>query len=223
MTSLPISSLPRDERPVDRLLTFGADSLSDAELVSIIIGARSLDEGRTLIADRGLAGLASTDWTAASRQGSTRTSRAIAARIAASVELSRRIGRGSPLHSAPINDAESIARPLIARYSHYLQERLGCIYLNGKNRVIREREIYIGTLNTATVSTRDILRYAIEENAVSIIVFHNHPSGDPAPSSEDISFTRQLSEASKLLSIDLIDHLILGADRFVSLRQQGTI
>jgi DNA repair protein RadC len=103
------------------------------------------------------------------------------------------------------------------------RERLGAIYLDAKNRLIREREIYVGTLNSAIVSTRDILRFALDDHAASVIVFHNHPSGDPAPSAEDLVFTRKIVEAGKVLGIDVVDHLILGINRFVSLKQRGML
>jgi DNA repair protein RadC len=84
--------------------------------------------------------------------------------------------------------------------------------------VIREREIFVGTLNSTTVSTRDILRHAIDDHAAALIVFHNHPSGDPSPSGEDLVFTKQLVEAGRLLGVEILDHLILGINRFVSLK-----
>ena len=112
---------------------------------------------------------------------------------------------------------------MIARYSHYLQERLGAVFLDSKNRIIREREIYVGTLNAATVSTRDVLRYALQDNAAAVVIFHNHPSGDPAPSAEDLVFTRKMAEAGRLLGVDVLDHLILGANRYVSLKQRGAM
>ena len=86
-----------------------------------------------------------------------------------------------------------------------------------------EREIYVGTLNATTVSTRDVLRFAPEENAAAVIVFHNHPSGDPAPSAEDLIFTRKMVEAGRLMGIEGKDHLILGRNRFVSLKQRGAM
>ncbi|MGK2860251.1 MAG: JAB domain-containing protein [Thermoanaerobaculia bacterium] len=111
-----------------------------------------------------------------------------------------------------------LARSLVARYGHHVQERVGAVYLDAKSRVIREREIYIGTLNSTTVSTRDIIRHAINDHAAALIVFHNHPSGDPSPSSEDLVFTKQLVDAGQLLSIEVLDHLILGINRYVSLK-----
>ena len=102
-----------------------------------------------------------------------------------------------------------------------MQERLGAIYLDSHNRIIREREIYIGTLTSATVSPRDVLRFALEENAAGTIVFHNHPSGDPSPSADDLLFTRKLVEAGGVMGVDVLDHLIVGANRYMSLKERG--
>lgn len=223
MTRERIADLPVDERPRERMQLHGAETLSDAELVALLIGSgtkhrSAIDLARELLTG-GLPAMARQEWPSGRRADGIGPAKAC--RIAAALELGRRLASRHESERETIRDAESMARPLIARYSHYLQERLGAIYLDAKNRVLLEREIYIGTLNAATVSTRDVLRIALEENAAGMIVFHNHPSGDPAPSSEDISFTRRLSEASKLLGVDLIDHLILGTNRFVSLKQRG--
>lgn len=118
-------------------------------------------------------------------------------------------------------DPDTLAKALIATYGHHVQERLGAIYLDAKHRVSRQRELYVGTLNSAIVGTRDVLRYALDDHAASIIVFHNHPSADPTPSTEDLVFTRKLVDAGKLLGIDVVDHLIVGAGRYVSLKQRG--
>jgi DNA repair protein RadC len=146
-----------------------------------------------------------------------------AARITAALEIGRRLAAIIDEKVDPIRDPEGMARALIARYSHHLQERLGAVFLDAKNRVLREKEIYIGTLNTAAVSTRDVIRFALEENAAAIIIFHNHPSGDPAPSAEDLLFTRKMVEAGKLMGIEVLDHLILGTNRYVSLKQRGAM
>jgi DNA repair protein RadC len=98
------------------------------------------------------------------------------------------------------------------------QERVGAVFLDAKSRIIREREIHVGTLNSTTVSTRDILRLALDEHAAALIVFHNHPSGDPNPSADDLLFTKRLVEAGNLLGVDVLDHLILGINRYVPLK-----
>jgi DNA repair protein RadC len=143
--------------------------------------------------------------------------------LEAAFELARRVAYKENSCDDPIRDPEALARALVARYSHHVQERLGGVFLDAKNRIIAEREIYIGTLNSAAVSTRDVIRIALELNAASVIIFHNHPSGDPAPSAEDLLFTRRMAEAGKLMGVELLDHLILGANRYISLKQRGAM
>lgn len=204
------------EKPLDRLYRAGVESLSDAELVSLLVD-RDVTQARSLVRD-GLPAFARASWSGA-KQPVTRRQ---AARIVASLELNRRLAAVTD-DRVPVSDPEMLARSLLARYSHHVQERLGAVYLDAKHRVLREREIYIGTLNSAIVSTRDVLRFALDDRAASLIVFHNHPSGDPAPSAEDLLFTRKLVEAGKVLGVDVLDHLILGANRYISLKQRGVL
>ncbi|HEY0788632.1 MAG TPA: DNA repair protein RadC [Thermoanaerobaculia bacterium] len=225
MSGALIADLPLDERPRERMKLHGASTLSDAELIAILLGSgtrgrSSIELARSLLAG-GLQSLAQREWPAGKLARGVGPAKAC--RIAAALEIGRRLAAHGDGARDPIRDAESIARPLIARYSHYVQERLGAIFLDSKNRVIREREIYVGTLNATTVSTRDVLRVALEENAAGIVVFHNHPSGDPTPSAEDLAFTRKLNEATRLFGIELVDHLIIGTNRFVSLRNRGVL
>lgn len=225
MSNAMIGDLPLDERPRERLMKHGPQTLSDAELLAILLGSgtrgrSAVAVARDLLSD-GLRELSRREFGNGSRIRGVGAGKW--ARIAAALEIGRRIAAHLDGDRDPVRDAESIARPLIARYSHYVQERLGAVYLDSKNRVIREREIYIGTLNSTTVSTRDVLRFALQDNAAAIIVFHNHPSGDPAPSAEDLVFTRKLVEAGRLLGVEILDHLILGANRWVSLKQRGAM
>jgi len=225
MTPEMIADLPLEERPRERLARHGPDSLSDAELLAILIGSgvrgrSAIHIARDLLKS-GLRAMSQREWGQSSSPSGIGPAKS--ARIAAALELGRRLAAHVEADSPAVRDPESIARPLIARYSHHVQERLGAIYLDSKNRVLREREIYIGTLNSTTVSTRDVLRYALEDHAASIIIFHNHPSGDPAPSAEDLLFTRRMVEAGRLMGVEVLDHLILGANRFVSLKQRGAM
>jgi DNA repair protein RadC len=204
------------EKPIDRLYRAGVESLSDAELVSVLID-RGVSEAGTLVCD-GLPAFARTSWTSASPPVTRRQ----AGRVMASLELGRRLAETID-ERQPITDWAILGRQLMARHAYQTQERLGAVYLDSRNRIIREREIYVGTLNFATVSTRDVLRFALEDHAASLIVYHNHPSGDPEPSADDLLFTRKLVEAGKLLAVDILDHLILGIGRFVSLKQRGAM
>jgi DNA repair protein RadC len=220
-----IADLPLDEQPRERLSMYGVSTLSDSELVAVVLasgsrGRSALDVARTVVGD-GLTALARREWrTYASTPG---IGAANAAKIAAAFELGRRVTARELVIADPVRDPESLARSLLARYSHYVQERLGAVYLDAKNRIIREREIYVGTVNSASVSTRDVLRHALDDHASGVIVFHNHPSGDPAPSAEDLLFTRKLVEAGKVLGVDILDHLVLGMNRYISLKQRGVM
>lgn len=225
MNGTTIADLPMDERPRERLLKHGVETLSDAELIAILIGSgvrgrSAITVARELLSD-GLHTLARRDWSGNHRPRGVGSAKA--ARLAAAFEVGRRLASFIEGEREPVRDPEPLARSLIARYSHYVQERLGAIFLDSKSRIIRQREIYIGTLNSTTVSTRDVLRFALEDHAASVIIFHNHPSGDPSPSAEDLLFTRKMVEAAKLIGVDLIDHLILGANRYVSLKKRGVL
>jgi DNA repair protein RadC len=220
-----IADLPMDERPRERLFLHGAGTLSDTELIAILLGSgvkgkSALHVAREILGD-GLHAVARREWS--SNRRIRGIGQAKASRLAAAFEIGRRLAARIEVDRDPVRDPDSLARSLIARYSHYVQERLGAVFLDSKNRLIREREIYVGTLNSAVVSTRDVIRLAMEEHAAAVIIFHNHPSGDPSPSAEDLLFTKRLVEAGKLMGVDIVDHLILGANRYVSLRQRGAI
>lgn len=216
-----IADLPLSERPRERLARHGVEALSDVELVAILVepgrrGKSSIDLARELLAD-GLQTLTKKQWVPG-RSGGPGPIRV--ARIAAAMELGRRSASLSR-EAEPVLDPASLQRSLVARYSHYVQERLGAVFLDSRHRMISEREIYVGTLNAATISTRDVFRLALIEGAAGVIVFHNHPSGDPSPSAEDLAFTRTLVAASKVMAVEIMDHLIVGSTRCFSLRERG--
>jgi DNA repair protein RadC len=218
-----IADLPIEERPRERLARGGAIALSDAELLALLIepghhGKSSLDIARELVSD-GLRSLARREWIPGRPVGSLGPARV--ARIAAALELGRRIAALSATSSEPLRDPEMLAQRLIARYAHAVQETLGAIYLDTRDRIIREREIFVGSLNTAAVSSRDVVRFALEDHAASVIVFHNHPSGDPSPSGEDVLFTRKLIEAGKVMDVNISDHIVVAASGYVSMKQRN--
>lgn len=223
MSASRIADMPLDEQPRERLTRHGVATLSDSELMALVIasgsrGRSALDVARGIVGD-GLPSLARREWSAYTRASGV--GKTTAAKIVAAFELGRRAAGRELATTDPVRQTEPLARSLLARYSHHVQERLGAVYLDGRHRIIREREIYVGTLNSANVSTRDVLRYAFDDHAAGIIVFHNHPSGDPEPSAQDLAFTCTLVAAGKVLGIDVIDHLILGSNRYVSLKQRG--
>jgi len=117
--------------------------------------------------------------------------------------------------SARSTRSMALGRRLAASHVGDVQERLGALFLDARGRIIAEREVFIGTLHTALVSTRDVLRLALSQHARAVVVFHNHPSGDTQPSDEDIAYTRRLASAAQLLDVELVDHLVLAGDRYI--------
>jgi len=217
-----IRDIAVDERPRERMARGGAAALSDAELIAILIepgrrGKSSLDIGRELMAD-GLLALARREWIPGKAVGSLGANRV--ARIGAALELGRRIARQSTTASEPIRDPAMIARRIMAAYGHRVQETFGAVFLDARHRIISEREIFVGTLKSATVSPRDVFRLALSDHAASVILFHNHPSGDPSPSPQDLAFTAKLAAIGDSLGVEVLDHLIVTTSTFLSLRQR---
>jgi DNA repair protein RadC len=142
--------------------------------------------------------------------------------IQAAFELCRRMHQYTPAPREPV-DVALLARSLIAEYGMRTQEHLGAVLLDARRRVLRLETIYVGTVNSALVSTRDVLQRALAYDASSIILFHNHPSGTPDPSAEDLTYTRKLRHAADLLDVRLDDHLIITRDTHYSLRDHGDL
>ena len=111
----------------------------------------------------------------------------------------------------------------MAASGHRVQETFGAIYLDARHRIISERQIFVGSLKSATVSPRDVFRFALNDHAAAVIVFHNHPSGDPSPSPQDVAITSKLTGLGQQLGVDVLDHLIVTANRFVSIKQRALI
>lgn len=220
---ITIADLPTDERPRERMARGGAIALSDAELVALLIepgwkGKSSLDIARELVAD-GVLALARREWIPGKSVGSLGASRV--ARIGAALELGRRIATLSVTSSEPVRRPEIVAPRLMATYGHRVQETFGGIYLDARHRIITEREISVGTLKSASVSPRDVFRFALNDHAAAVIVFHNHPSGDPSPSPQDLALTAKLVSVGTPLGVEVLDHLVVTSSTFVSLKQRG--
>lgn len=220
-----IRDLPRDERPRERLLEHGAQTLSDAELLAVILGTGAPGKNAIQLAREILMGGVRTlhrrDLTSL---GSVRgVGPAKAARISAAVELSRRLNSDQPDPVDDTFDASILGKKLVSGYGHETQERLGAALLDARHRVTKQREIFVGTNDKTLVSTREIIRFALIEHAKGVVIYHNHPSGDPTPSNEDLSFTKKLQYSLAMCDVDLVDHLVIGAHRYHSMRDRGDL
>ena len=220
-----ILDLPPCERPRERLREHGPRYLNNAELVAILLRSGVAGENAINVAMRilaefdGLAGLARAGYSELCKLRGL--NHAKTSEIMAALELGRRIASLAPEERAQISCPQDAASLLIAEMEPQVQEHLVVLLLNTRNQVVARRTIYIGTVNSSAVRPAEVLRPAIRENAPSIIVAHNHPSGDPTPSPEDISVTRDLAAAGKLMDIELLDHLVIGhGGRFTSLKEK---
>ncbi|MCZ6507475.1 MAG: DNA repair protein RadC [Acidobacteria bacterium] len=223
--AVTIRELEPGERPRERLMEHGSEVLSDNELVAILIrtgrrGHSAVDLGRDLLAQcGGLVGLLGVVPQSLLRSG---LGPAKAASLLAAVEVGRRLARARLPDRQPLDRPDAVADYLALRYSRRDQEVMGVLYLDTRQRLMAEAELFRGTLNRAAAEPRSILKRGLLQDAAGFILFHTHPSGDPTPSAEDLSFTRRVAEAGDIVGVRLIDHLIIGgAGRWVSLRKRG--
>lgn len=222
---LKIQDFPLGERPRERLQFYGASALSNAELLAILLRVGRPGENavelstRLLIEFGGLAGLAKAGFGDLARIKGIGTAKT--AQLKAALELGRRLLLSSPDARPQITSPTDAANLLMLDMGSLEQENLRTILLDTKNRVLDSPTVYVGNVNSSIIRVSEIFREAIRTNATALIVAHNHPSGDPTPSPEDVQVTRSIVEAGHLLGIELLDHLIIGHQRFVSLRERG--
>ena len=222
--NLKMQDLPNAERPRERLLAYGVQALSNAELLAIILGTGTKQENALRLAERilthcgGLIGLiqsSQTTLTKISGLGNAKT-----AQIIASLELGKRAIVYKPEERPLIKNASDAAQ-LVMDMTHLQQEQIRVMLLDSAQRVIAIPTIYIGTVNAAMLRVAELFKEAINRNSPAIVVVHNHPAGDPTPSPEDIRLTKRLVEAGKLLDIILLDHIIIGGSEWRSLKEMN--
>ncbi len=231
MTSIsgPVKNWPEDERPRERLIRYGPAALSDAQLLAVILGtgdsssgASALDLSRSLLNRFG-------SFRAMDNAGMAELRKvrgigpAKATQIAAALEIGKRlfaspVDRGTSLRTS--SDVSSLYLPVMRNLR---KEVFKCVLLDVKNRVIKDVTVSEGSLTASIVHPREAFLPAIRESAASVILVHNHPSGDPTPSAEDIDITRQLVKAGEVLGIKVLDHIIIGDGSSVSFADQGII
>ncbi len=220
-----MKELPLEERPRERLLLVGEAALSNAELLAIILrtgvgGESALDMASRLLSTYdGLTGLARASF--AELRAERGLGDAKTAQLKAALELGRRLLVATQEDRLVVRSPSDVAQLLMAEMGHLEQENFRVLYLDTRNHLLGSETVYVGTLNASHIRVAEVFRDAVKRGCAAVIVAHNHPSGDPSPSPEDVEVTRQLIAAGQLLNIDLLDHLIIGQQRFVSLRERG--
>jgi DNA repair protein RadC len=223
--SYVLKDVPNEDRPRERLMMIGAEALSHAELLAILIGTGTRRESAVLLATkvlnqsgglRGLVDMSIEEMTAIRGIGPAK-----AVQLRAGIELGRRLSRSQQGELPTIRKPADAANLLMEQLRYLKKEHFICLFLNTKNQVILQETLSVGTLNASLVHPREVFRAAMKCSSASLICVHNHPSGDPTPSPEDIALTRRLHEAGELVGIDVLDHLVIGDNRFISLKEQG--
>ncbi|MBD5136901.1 MAG: DNA repair protein RadC [Lachnospiraceae bacterium] len=225
-----IRDMKKEYRPYEKCLAYGAEALNEQELLAVIIRTGSKGESSIKLAERilslsegnkgilGLMHLSIEELMSVKGIGAVK-----AIQIKCIVELSRRISKANARTGLNLSDPASIADYYMEDLRHLEREQLILVMMNTKNRLIRDTVMTTGTVNASLVSTREVFVEALKCSAVYIVLVHNHPSGDPTPSREDIINTKQIKDAGNLIGITLLDHIIIGDNKYISLRQRGIL
>lgn len=220
-----LKNVPYYDRPRERLLREGAIHLSDSELLAILLRTGWEQETAYELAQRLLATFGDLRELAQASHAELTGLKGIghvkAIELHAAFELGRRLIM-RPRHSrTSIRLPRDVAELMMPELAHLAQEHFVCLFLNTKNHVIGKQTIFVGSLDSSIVHPREVFKEAIRRSSAAVICLHNHPSGDPTPSREDIAITRTLREAGELVGISLLDHVIIGDGKYVSLKEQG--
>lgn len=226
--NLNIRKIPEYERPKEKLLTYGAETLNNSELLAIILGRGAKGENAIELSNRilnefdDLDGILTADYNDIISISGIKSGKA--SQIMALSELFKRFKTlRAGKRNVKITSPKDLADLLMGEMSYLNQEVLKVITLSTKNTIIDAKDVFMGSLNNSIVHPREIFKLAISNHSASVIICHNHPSGDPTPSREDINITLRIKECGKIIGIPLIDHIIIGNNIFVSLKEQGLI
>lgn len=220
-----ITDLAETDRPRERLERLGAQSLANAELIAILLrvgvpGENAVQVGQRLLQKfGGISGLHRAPFEELCNQHGI--GKAKAAQIKAAIELGRRLALEAPEERPTINSPADAAALVSYEMSGLEQEHLRVFLLDTRNHVLDIVEVYKGSVNSSQVHVGELFKPAVRRNAAAIIVAHNHPSGDPTPSPDDVAVTRAIVQAGKLLNVDVLDHIVIGQGRWVSLKERG--
>lgn len=223
-----IKELNFEERPYEKCERFGAEHLTDAELLAILLrtgtkGENSLELAKKILYQscekRGLISIH--NWSLEQLMKIKGIGRVKAIQILCLSELAKRLAKETAEKQLDFNTPSTIAQYYMEDLRHKKQEHMKLLLLNTKSRLISEKDISVGTVNAAIISPREIFVEALQKSAVYIILLHNHPSGDPTPSMEDVQLTIQIKEAGELVGVELLDHIIIGDNCYTSLKEKG--
>lgn len=220
-----IADLHESDRPRERLVALGPQALSNAELIAILLRVGVTGENAVQVGQRllntfgGLTGLHRAPFIDIKKQRGL--GKAKVSQIKAAIELGRRLTLESPEERASINSPADAAALVQYEMAVLEQEHLRVILLDRRNRVLETVEVYKGSVNSSQVRVGELFKEAVRKNASALIVIHNHPSGDPTPSPDDVAVTRAIVQAGKLLDVEVLDHLVIGQGRWVSLKERG--
>lgn len=224
-TTLMIRDFAEEDRPRERLITQGPQSLSNQELIAILLRTGTRKESVLNLSNRLLHQFEGLRLLKEASLEEIMTisgiGQAKAVQVMAAIEIGRRISNLTFEDRYVIRSPEDGANFLMNDMRFLQQEHFVCLYLNTKNQVMHQQTIFIGSLNASIVHPREVFKEAFRRSAASIVCAHNHPSGDPAPSKEDIDVTRRLVECGKMIGIEVLDHLIIGDKKYVSLKEKG--
>jgi DNA repair protein RadC len=224
---LSIHDLPSEERPRERMILLGPETLSDIELLAILIRSGTPKEGVLQLCQRLLAEYGSLQnlfQASLSRlQEMPGLGPAKACLLSACFELSKRLATQKQRIKPSLKTPQDVADVFMAHLRYLKQEHLMSAYLDVKNRLLEQRTISIGTLDSSIVHPRDIFRHAVNLPCAAIILIHNHPTGDPGPSQEDIQVTKRVKNAGEIMGIPLLDHIIIGDGIFISLKERNLL
>ena len=228
MKSSTIKEMYREERPYEKCERYGAENLTDVELLAVLLrsgthGENSIQLARKLLhTDFGGEGVLSLhQWTRERLMKVKGIGKVKATQILCLSELSRRMAKAAASDRLNFSAPETIANYYMEDMRHKKREVLRLLLLNAKARLIGESDISTGTVDMALISPRELFVEALQRSAVFIILLHNHPSGDPTPSREDVLITRRVLEAGRLIGVELLDHIVIGDNCFVSMREKG--
>ena len=225
LLNMKIHDVHEADRPRERLIRQGAKSLSNQELIAILLGTGTKRESVLTVANRVLINFEKLhNLKHATLEEMTEIKgigEAKAVLLLAAIELGRRLASKDLEERFTIRTPEDAATFLMQDMTSLQQEHFVCLFLNVKNQVLHKQTIFVGSLNASIVHPREIFREAVKRSAASIICSHNHPSGIPTPSPEDIDVTTRLYEAGKIVGVDLLDHVIIGDHQFISMKEKG--